>query len=113
MSSDSGITTKRAGEHLWIVRAPGERDVADVDALRTAFNDVFAQGSKLIVDLSDTTFIDSAVIGVIVEARRRANQRESDHLVVVSPPGTHPRRILDMTLQGIVPIADDLETALN
>lgn len=40
---------------------------------RTAFNDVVAQGSRLIIALSDATFIDFAVLG----GRRGARTRES------------------------------------
>jgi anti-anti-sigma regulatory factor len=42
--------------------APGERDLADAEALGKAFDEVFRQGSTLVVDLSETTFIDSRVV---------------------------------------------------
>lgn len=60
MSSDSDIRTDRVGEHLWVVSAPGERDLADVDELEAVFDGVLQEGSTLVIDLSDTTFIDSA-----------------------------------------------------
>jgi anti-anti-sigma factor len=112
MSSDSDIRTVRIGEHLWVVSLAGERDLADVDRLEAAFDAVFDQGSTLVVDLSETTFIDSAVIGLLVATQRRAEDDEAHRLAVVAPRGSHPRRLLDMTARNVFPIVDDLPSAL-
>ena len=87
MSSDSDIRTDHAGEHLWVVSAPGERDLADVDQLEAAFDAVFEHGSTLVVDLSETTFIDSAVIGLLVSTQRRVEDNAAHRLAVVAPRG--------------------------
>lgn len=113
MSSDSNIRTDRAGEHVWVVSAPGERDLADAEALSQAFDDVFRQGSTLVVDLSETTFIDSRVVGVLLGAQAQANRNPAHALVVVAPPGRHPRRVLDLAARGMLPVVDDLSTALS
>ena len=112
MSSDSDIRTDLVGEHLWVVSAPGERDLADVDELEAAFNRVLDHGSTLVVDLSETTFIDSAVIGLLVSMQRRVEENDAHRLAVVAPPGGRPRRLLDMTAPGAVPVVDDLESGL-
>ena len=41
--------------------APGVRNLADAEALGKA-DEVFRQGSTLVVDLSEATFIDSRVV---------------------------------------------------
>jgi anti-anti-sigma factor len=112
MNSDSDIRTDRAGEHLWVVSAPGERDLADVDQLEAAFDAVFEHGSTLVVDLSETTFIDSAVIGLLVSTQRRVEGNAAHRLAVVAPRGSRPRRLLDMTARNVFPVVDDLPSAL-
>ena len=112
MNSDSDIRTVCAGEHLWAVSAPGERDLADVDELEAAFNRVLDHGSTLVVDLSETTFIDSTVIGLLVSMQQRIAKDDAHRLAVVAPPGGRPRRLLDMTAGDAVPVLDDLESAL-
>ena len=86
MNSDSDIRTVHAGEHLWVVSPPGERDLADVEQLEAAFDAVFEHGSTLVVDLSETTFIDSAVIGLLVSTQRRI-EGNGAHRLPSSPRG--------------------------
>lgn len=89
------FTVERLGEHEWVVTAPGERDLADKDALEDAIGGVFAMGSTLVFDLSDTTFIDSVVVGVIAAAACRADE-EGHRFIVAAPRGGQPRRVLDL-----------------
>jgi len=112
MSGDRGVEVEWLGEHVSVVNAPGERDAADAEALSQSFDEVFRQGSMLIVDLSETTFIDSGIIGALMEAQAHAHRDQQDDLIVVAPPGRHPRRILDLTVHGILPVVDDLDAAL-
>jgi anti-anti-sigma factor len=111
MSSDWDIRTDRVGQHLWVVSAPGEGDLADVDELEAVFDTVFEHGSTVVVDLSETTFIDSAVVGLLVSRHQRVEHNDAHQLAVVAPPRRHPRRILDMTA-SMLPVLDDLPTAV-
>jgi len=113
MNSDSGIRTDLVDAHLWVVSTPGEWDLADVDRIKAAFDAVFDQGSTPVADLSDTTFIDSAVIGLLVATQQRAAERDADRFAVVAPPGGRPRRILDMTAGNALLVFDDLPSALE
>jgi anti-anti-sigma factor len=113
MSGDSGIRIDQAGQHLWVVSPHGECDVADAEALSAAFDEVFAHGSTLVVDLSATTFIDSAVIGALVAAQQRADGNPSHELVVVAPPSEPVRRVLDLTVSGLIDLRDELPAGLT
>jgi anti-anti-sigma factor len=114
MNSDSGISTRRVADHVWLVTAPGERDIADAIALRAEVDRVFASGSVLVFDLTDTTFIDSAVVGVIAYAAERADEHTEHRVVVVAPPDRQPRRVLDLVgAAGFAAIADDVQTAVG
>jgi len=107
------LTVERLGEHEWVVTAPGERDLADRDALEDAFAGVFANGSTLVFDLSETSFIDSVVVGVIAASARRAAE-EGHRLIVSAPPGGQPRRVLDLVeASKFVKVVDSLRQAFN
>ena len=114
MTSDSGISTERVGEHVWVMTAPGERDLADAQALWDEIDRVYEMGSTVVLDLSETTFIDSQIVGVIAHAAQRSRQVAEHGLMVVAPPTGRPRRVLDMVAAaGFVRIVDDLQTALD
>ncbi len=74
MGSAAEIRTVQTAEHVSILSAPGERDLAGVIALRTEIDRVYSMGATLICDLSDTTFVDSSVIGVLSYAAVRSDQ---------------------------------------
>jgi len=113
MENDSGIRTRQLGEHLWLVSLEGEHDLAGRDDLRRAISDVFAAGSKLMIDLTEATFIDSSVVSALVDAHEHAISHAADDLLVISPPGSRPRRVLDLNGIGTaVKIYDDRSTAL-
>jgi anti-anti-sigma factor len=114
MTSDQGIRTKQVAEHLWVLTAPGERDMADAPALRDQVDHVYAMGSKLVCDLSQTTFIDSTVISVLIYAAGRSQQHPRHGFVIVAPPGSRVRRVLDLVgMSDITTIVGDVEEALD
>jgi len=107
------VTVERLGEHEWVVTAAGERDLADKEALDDAFAGVFAKGSTLVFDLSETTFIDSAVLGIIAAAARRADE-EGHRFIVSARPGSQPRRVLDLVeASHFVKVVDDTRQAFD
>lgn len=113
------VAVKRVGEHEWVVTPAGERDLADKAALEDAIAGVFAKGSIVVLDLSETTFIDSAVVSVVAASARRA-QDGGHRFVVSAPPGGQPRRVLDLVeaaafvdvVGGFVEVVDDPGQAL-
>jgi stage II sporulation protein AA (anti-sigma F factor antagonist) len=84
------------GQHVQIERLDGEIDIACVPALKERFGTLTNDLETLIVDLSSVTFLDSSGIGFLHDLDHRLRVR-SQRLVVVSPPGTPPRRVLDLT----------------
>jgi anti-sigma B factor antagonist len=60
-----------------LVRLAGELDVYNAGLVREALLDAAARGpSRLVVDLEDVGFVDSTLLGVLVEARTHmANRR--------------------------------------
>src|SRR4051812_42330095 len=106
------VTVKRIGEHEWVLTAARERGLADKEALEDAIAGVFAKGSILVFDLSETTFIDSQVVSVIADAARRAEE-DGHRFIVSAPPGGQPRRVLDLVeADAFVQVVDEPRQAL-
>jgi anti-sigma B factor antagonist len=57
-----------------VVLPRGELDLATHQEFAEAISEVFTSGhAQLVVDLTDTTFVDSTALGTLVSARRRAH----------------------------------------
>jgi anti-anti-sigma factor len=90
-----GVQIDRDGDASpWIVRLTGEHDLATVDALREQFSDVPDAG-PLVIDLSDTVFLDSSILGVIVEAHSRIADAGGRFGLVV-PEGSFAARLVEL-----------------
>jgi anti-anti-sigma factor len=78
----------------WILRLTGEHDLATVDALREQFSSVPDAG-PLVIDLSDTAFLDSSILGAIVEAHSRIADAGGRFGLVV-PEGSFAARLVEL-----------------
>lgn len=86
-----------------IVSVEGEHDIYTAPTLRERLDEALGQGGGVVVDLTAATFVDSSVLGALLDARRRALEAEQGYVVCVGEtvePGV--RRILDIT--GLVPV---------
>jgi anti-sigma B factor antagonist len=84
-----------------VVNLAGDHDLSTVPELHMALSD--AADADVIVDLSQATFIDSAVLGELIASHRdatSAGRRWS--LVVGAGSGAAVRRILELTGLGAV-----------
>jgi anti-sigma B factor antagonist len=81
----------REAGHRTVVAVSGEVDIASSPALRSALDDAL-DADDLCVDLSETTFMDSSGLHVLLDVHRRMEAR----LTIVCPPG-NVRRVLDLT----------------
>ncbi|MGA8326451.1 MAG: STAS domain-containing protein [Candidatus Cybelea sp.] len=75
------------GSYASVVALDGEFDLADRQRLADAF-DVAAQGAVVIVDLSQTTYIDSTVLWQLVKLRNRNGARPPVELILTQPTGS-------------------------
>lgn len=92
----------------------GELDVAVAADLRTALREAVGSGAAVVViDLRDVTFLDSTVLGVVVEAHRALG--DGRRLRVVHAKGLALRTLqltgLD-TVLDTVPLEPELEVEL-
>src|SRR3954454_8865277 len=109
---DSAIHTRQHSEHLWIVTLSGEHDIVDAGEVEQAMASVFDAGSTLVLDLTDSTFIDSTIMNAILAAHETAERSGAHKMAVIAPRDSHPRRVLDIGLDGYIDVYDDLPAAL-
>ena len=98
----------------WILVLRGEHDLSTSDTLVAELDAVFAHGTRVVVDLGETTFVDSTILNALFHGYRRSQEKLEDALVVVAPPGSMARRILDLVGFGdVLPIYDSRNEALT
>ena len=78
-----------------VVAASGEIDLTNADGLRDALLSVIDAGARgLVVDMTATTFLDSAGITALARASRRASATDTPLRLAVTAPSV--LRVLDL-----------------
>ena len=96
-----------------IIHLQGEIDLHTCPQLRTVLQDLMEAGKCVIIlNLAEVPYLDSAALGVLVDAVRRARESEGAiHLVQITP---FVRRAFEITrLIKIFRVHDSLEAALE
>jgi anti-sigma B factor antagonist len=97
------IELDRSDTGVVVVVLTGEHDLYTAPALRDRISTLFEEETPFVVDLTPTTFIDSSVLRVLLEARREADEKGMGFAVALGEdeaPGV--RRVLEVT--GLVPV---------
>jgi anti-sigma B factor antagonist len=88
-----------------VLTLPGEHDLSTAPQLRARLHEL-GETSPVIIDLDETTFVDSSILGVLVGGLRRARERDTPFALVLGSDA-HPaiRRIFELTgLHDVFPI---------
>jgi anti-sigma B factor antagonist len=94
---------------VWLLSLHGEHDIATQPSLREQLGHVRAAGGPIVVDLSAAGFVDSSIVGALLEFANGVSA-----VVVVAPPGSAARRLADLVrLADAVPVHDDLTGGLD
>jgi anti-anti-sigma factor len=96
---------------LVVIRAEGEIDTSTVGSLDDAVDTALRKGSdRLVLDLSQVIFVDSAGASALLTAHRAAEAR-GGRLGVVSPSDQVLRVVRLLGLDGILRVFGDLPAA--
>jgi anti-sigma B factor antagonist len=105
------IAEERSGEGVTVLVLRGELDLAAAPRLHASVDDV-ATGRALVLDFSEATFIDSAVLKELLRARAELAARDVRFVLAAVPPPV--RRLLDLTRTSeLFEDAPDAETAIR
>src|SRR5687768_2123165 len=92
------IALERGDDGFVVVAISGEHDLSTAPDLRRHIDELIGNGEATIVDLSAATFIDSSVLGAILDGRRRADEEGVGFAVAQNKTGAEAvTRVLDIT----------------
>lgn len=79
-----------------VARLAGELDISNVPEIEAELHALPNERLGLVLDLSATTFMDSSAVSLLYGLRTRLRRR-GQTLRIVVPPGSAPRRVLELT----------------
>jgi anti-sigma B factor antagonist len=93
-----------------LVRLGGELDLYNADQIRTALLEAAKRApQRLVLDLEQVEFIDSTVLGALIEARASLPERRG---LLLAAPGLETRRALQVSgLDRHLPVHDSVDAA--
>ena len=107
------VEVSHLSDRLSVIEVHGQADLHTASDLRTAISAAIDRGAvRLVVDLSEATFIDSMTLGVLLGAVKRLRPAGGAVSVVCRDP--HIRRIFEITLlDRIFTLYPDRQSAVD
>ena len=113
MAIEFEITYRKVDDDTHVVAVTGEIDLFTAPEFKQRMSELIDAGrSRLIVDLSATTFIDSSSLGVLIGAHRRLKLRGGALLVVCASEAI-VKTFKITGLDGVFTIAPTVDAALS
>jgi anti-anti-sigma factor len=108
----ASVTATEHGAGL-VLAISGEVDISNIDSITHAIYELPNTEEGLLIDLSDVSYLDSSAVSLLHDLAMRLRSR-AQRMIVVSPPHSPPRRILDLTALYVnAPIADTLDSGIR
>jgi anti-sigma B factor antagonist len=90
------FTTENLGTDIAVVRADGRLNMVSAPELRETITATIAAGRpRIVVDLTDTSFIDSSGLGALIGCLKSARQAEGD--LRIAAPNDQVRMVLKLS----------------
>jgi anti-sigma B factor antagonist len=113
MAIDFSIEDRRAGDDTHVVAVKGEIDLFTAPDFKRHIAAPIDQGvSNVVVDLSETTFIDSSSLGVLIGAHRRLKLRGGS-LIIVCDNESIAKTFRITGLDGVFTLVASIDDAVN
>ena len=113
MAIEFEITDRNVDDDTHVVAVTGEIDLFTAPEFKQRMSDLIdACRSRLVVDLSETTFIDSSSLGVLIGAHRRLKLRGGS-LRVVCDNEAIAKTFKITGLDGVFTLAPTVDAALS
>lgn len=108
------LALEQTDRGLAVLTISGEHDLSTAPHLRRRLGGLLDEGTPTVIDLSPATFIDSSILGVILDGRRRAAEADIGFAVVRSNGSAAVDRVLEVTgLRAELPVHTRREEALR
>ena len=83
MPPEFSLTSESIDDQRQVVAVAGEIDLFTAPELKAALGETLESGrARIVVDLSDTTFLDSTALGVLIGAVKRLRSRDGALTIV-------------------------------
>ena len=113
MAVEFEIEDRKLGEDAYLVAVSGEIDLFTVPEFKQRIAAAIENGiTTVVVDLIETTFIDSSSLGVLISAHRRLHARGGS-LRVVCTNEAIVKTFRITGLDGVLMVAESVEDALS
>src|SRR4051812_3810542 len=114
MDANPIVLDETAGDVVVVV-VEGEHDIYTAPTLRERLDEALGRGGGIVVDLTAAPFLDSAVLGALLDARRRALGSGQGYVVCVGHTGQPGvERVLDITaLLPVLPVLRQRDEAVD
>jgi anti-sigma B factor antagonist len=112
----TGISLERSETGVAVVVLQGDHDLSTAAELRGRLESLIAEGVPVVVDLTPTTFIDSAILDALLSALRRARGQGLGFAALIEEQAAEPavRRIFELTqLVPLFPVLSSRSEALS
>jgi anti-sigma B factor antagonist len=108
------IALERTDSGLAVLTISGEHDLSTAPNLRRRLDGLLDERTGVVVDLSAATFIDSSILGVILDGKRRSGEAGLGYAVLQSNGAEAVSRVLEVTgLRAELPVHAEREEAVS
>jgi anti-sigma B factor antagonist len=107
------IALEREGG-LAVLDLSGEHDLNTAEPLRERLDSLIEDGVPVVVDLSRATFVGSAILGILLDARRRAHEAGLGFAMANGDGADPVARVLEVTgLSSELPVHSTRDGAIS
>ena len=108
------LAIERTDSGVAVLTISGEHDLSTAPILRRRLEGLLDEGTAVVVDLSPATFVDSSILGVILDGRRRAATAGIGFAIVHANGADAVDRVLEVTgLRAELPVHANREEAFS
>ena len=112
MPAEFALSEESLGDGRHVVAVRGEIDLFTAPELKKTLADAIENGAtRVVVDLSETTFLDSTALGVLIGAVKRLRSRDGQ-LVIVNTDANIAKTFEITGLDQIFTILGDRDSAV-
>lgn len=100
---ENRIEVDRSSRDVAVLSVQGEHDVYTAPSISEQVDSLLGERMPFVIDLTPATFVDSSVLRVLLEARRRAEEEGVGFAVALGEDDSGAvRRVLEVT--GLIPV---------
>ncbi len=113
MPAEFGLSEEALGQARHVVAVRGEIDLFTAPELKKTLQEAIENGAtRVVVDLSETTFLDSTALGVLIGAVKRLRSRDGS-LAIVNTDASIAKTFEITGLDQIFTILDTRDAAVQ